>query len=142
MDMVAADVITEEASNLAKIYTMVNKKEWEWYMTPQTVNAYCSASSNDINLRAGCVVKKYSNFKMTFNGTSMCINGNPTLGENLVDLGGIELAFRALQQNFADRGASPRLVQELSGNLLFFVVFNQGWCGSVRDVELAMQRLS
>jgi hypothetical protein len=53
---------------------------------------------------------------MTFNGTSMCINGNPTLGENLVDLGGIELAFRALQQNFADRGASPRLVQELSGN--------------------------
>jgi putative endopeptidase len=198
MGMVAAD----QASDFEKVYTSVNKKEW--FMTPQTVNAYYSPSSNDINFpaailqppffsdsypaemnygalgmvvghelthgfdddgrrfngdgkldpsfwpaadvasfdtRAGCVVNQYNNFKMVFNGTEFFVNGNLTLGENLADLGGIELAFRALQQHLSDRGASPRLVPELSGNQLFFVAFAQGWCGRVRDA-LARQRLS
>jgi len=197
MGMAAAD----QAADFAKIYALVNKKEW--FMTPQTVNAYYSASSNDINFpaailqppffsdsypaemnygalgmvvghelthgfdddgrrfngdgqldpsfwpaadvaafdsRAGCVASQYSNFKMMLNGTFQSVNGNLTLGENLADLGGIELAFRALQQHFADRGASPRLVPELSSNQLFFVAFAQGWCGRVRD-KLAEQRL-
>ena len=193
----------EQADDLQRVYSLVNRKEW--FMTPQTVNAYYSPSTNDINFpaailqppffsdsypadmnygalgmvvghelthgfdddgrrfngdgqldpsfwpqadvqafdaRAGCVVQEYSSFKMTFpGGVTMPINGNLTLGENLADLGGIELAFRALQQHAADRGASPRLVPELSGNQLFFVAFAQGWCGRVRDA-LAMQRLA
>jgi predicted metalloendopeptidase len=198
MSMRAAD----QAADFAKVYSLVDKKEW--FMTPQTVNAYYNPSSNDINFpaailqppffsdsypaemnygalgmvvghelthgfdddgrrfngdgkldptfwpaadvqsfdaRASCVANQYSNFVMTFNGTSMPVNGNLTLGENLADLGGIELAFRALQQYSADRGASPRLVPELSSNQLFFVAFAQGWCGRVRDA-LAIQRLS
>ena len=193
----------EQAEDLTKVYSLVNRKEW--FMTPQTVNAYYSPSTNDINFpaailqppffsdsypadmnygalgmvvghelthgfdddgrrfngdgqldpsfwpaadvqafdaRAGCVVSEYNKFKMTFpGGVTMSVNGNLTLGENLADLGGIELAFRALQQHSADRGASPRLVPELSGNQLFFVAFAQGWCGRVRDA-LAMQRLA
>jgi predicted metalloendopeptidase len=46
MGMAAAD----QAADFAKIYALVNKKEW--FMTPQTVNAYYSASSNDINFPA------------------------------------------------------------------------------------------
>jgi putative endopeptidase len=193
----------EEASSFAKVYSAVNKKEW--FMTPQTVNAYYNPSSNDINFpaailqppffsdsypaemnygalgmvvghelthgfdddgrrfdgdgkldpafwpaadvqsfdsKARCVADQYSGFTMKFaDGSTEQVNGNLTLGENLADLGGIELAFRALQQHFADRGASPRLVPELSSNQLFFVAFAQGWCGRVTD-KLAKQRLS
>jgi putative endopeptidase len=195
--------MAEEASSFAKVNSDVNKREW--FMTPQTVNAYYNPSSNDINfpaailqppffsdsypsemnygalgmvvghelthgvdddgrrfygdgkldpsfwpaadvqsfdLKAQCVADQYSGFTMRFaDGSTEQVNGNLTLGENLADLGGIELAFRALQQHFADRGSSPRLVPELSSNQLFFVAFAQGWCGRVTD-ELAKVRLS
>lgn len=86
--------------------------------------------------RAECVVDTYAGFEI--DGTP--VNGELTLGENLADIGGARLAYRAYQGWVADN-SPENVVPGLSGEQLFFVAMAQGWC-TEQSPELAQMRLA
>lgn len=177
--------------NLAKLGSAIDRNEW--FMTPQTVNAYYSPSMNEIvfpaailqppffNLEAddavnyggiGAVighemghgfddqgsksdgngnlrnwwtdqdrsefqqrtaqlVDQYSSYEAIENEF---VNGELTLGENIGDLGGLSIAYRAWQ-NSLDGNPSP-VIDGLTGQQRFFLGWAQVWQRLYRDEEL------
>ena len=90
----------------------------------------------DFEERAECVVDAYNGY--TIDGTP--VNGELTLGENIADLGGARLSYRAYKAWVAEHGAEPD-VRGLSGDQLFFVAMAQSWC-TLRTPERAQMLLS
>lgn len=169
----------------------------EWFMTPQTVNAYYNPGMNEIvfpaailqppffNLAAddavnyGAIggvighemghgfddqgaksdgdgvlqnwwseqdliefkartqqlVEQYSNFTV-LDGEH--VNGELTLGENIGDLGGLTIAYKAYQ--LALQGKDAPLMDGFNGDQRFFLGWGQVWGRKYRDQEL-LQRL-
>ena len=68
------------------------------------------------------------------------VNGHLTLGENIGDLGGVNVALAAYRLALAGR-AAPRL-EALSGEQRFFLGFAQIWRALYRDESLRNQVLS
>ena len=67
------------------------------------------------------------------------VNGDLTLGENIADLGGVRLSYRAWKNQGG--GAGEPGVEGLSHDQLFFVAFAQSWC-SVYSPEFEKIRKS
>ena len=82
--------------------------------------------------RTGCVSDFYSAYE-PLPGTH--INGALTNGENIADIGGARVAYRAFK---ASDGAADT-VDGLTPDQLFFVSFAQGWCSLAKDEYLQMQ---
>ena len=82
--------------------------------------------------RTGCVADYYSKFE-PIEGTP--INGELTNGENIADIGGARVAYRAWK---ASAGAEDT-IEGLTPDQLFFVSFAQGWCSLAKDEYLQMQ---
>ena len=61
-------------------------------------------------------------------------NGELTLGENIADLGGIQVAFAALQE--ASRGESPEMKDGFSPAQRFFLAYAALWASNVRDEQV------
>ncbi len=165
----------------------------EWFMTPQTVNAYYNALANQMVFPAGilqppffgasrsiaanlgaigmvvghelthgfddegakfdaagnmknwwqsadeatfsekgeCLAAQYSTFEAL---PGVTVNGKLTLGENIADLGGVKLAFRAYRQL---RAGAPQVyvASGLNEDQQFFVAVGQAWCTKARDEE-------
>lgn len=171
----------------------------EWFMQPQTVNAYYSPQRNEIvfpaailqppffNLSAdpavnygaiGAVighemshgfddqgakfdgsgnlrdwwteadkkafvaltdrlVAQYDKF-CPFDGGKTCVNGRLTLGENIGDIGGVSLAYRAYKLSL--RGKPAPVIDGLTGDQRFFMGYAQVWRSKYRE-ETARQLL-
>ena len=166
----------------------------EWFMTPQTVNAYYNPSMNEIvfpaailqppffNLHAddavnyggiGVVIgheighgyddqgrksdgdgnlrdwwteqdadefqKRTERLVEQFNAYSplegFTINGQLTLGENIGDLGGMTLAWRAYQKSLEGKPA-PAKIDGLTAAQRFFISYAQIWRGKARDAYM------
>ncbi len=60
------------------------------------------------------------------------INGKLTMGENIGDLGGIEMAYAAYQRYQAKHGKAP-VIGGLTGDPRFFLSFAQAWQAKVRE---------
>ncbi|MCP3729325.1 M13 family metallopeptidase [Sphingomonas sp. MG17] len=60
------------------------------------------------------------------------INGKLTLGENIGDLGGIEMAYGAYQRYQAKHGKAP-VIGGLTGDQRFFLAYAQAWQTKVRE---------
>jgi endothelin-converting enzyme/putative endopeptidase len=69
------------------------------------------------------------------------INGKLTLGENLADLGGLEVAYAAYRRYVARRGEPP-VIDGFTGDQRFFIAYAQSWQGKKRDGALRAQLLS
>jgi predicted metalloendopeptidase len=82
--------------------------------------------------RADMLSKQYEGFSPL---TGMHINGELTLGENIGDLGGLEIAYHAYRLSL--EGKEPPLVDGLTGDQRFFLGFSQIWRGKVRQELLA-----
>jgi putative endopeptidase len=61
-------------------------------------------------------------------------NGELTLGENIADLGGIEVAYSALQR--ATAGQSPREEEGFSPARRFFLAYAALWAANIRDEQV------
>jgi putative endopeptidase len=81
---------------------------------------------------AECVEAQYGTFEVE---PGLHVNGELTLGENIADLGGTRIAYRAYRQWVAEHGEEPQFAG-MSGDQLFFVSFAQAWC-SVTSPENA-----
>jgi putative endopeptidase len=69
------------------------------------------------------------------------INGKLTMGENIGDLGGIEMAYAAYRRYVAQHGEPP-VVDGLTGDQRFFIAFGQAWQSKVREGALRERLLS
>jgi putative endopeptidase len=67
-----------------------------------------------------------------------CVNGRFTLGENIGDLAGINLAYRAYKMALG--GKEAPVIDGLTGDQRFFLAFAQVWRSTIRD-ENMRQRL-
>ena len=74
--------------------------------------------------RAQCVQDQYSAYEVQ---PSLFVNGELTMGENIADIGGTRIAFRAYQKWITDHGAEEP-VGALDGDRQFFVSMAQAWC--------------
>jgi putative endopeptidase len=178
---------------LAKIGAPVDRAEW--YMTPQTVNAYYNPGMNEIvfpaailqppffDLKAdmaanyggiGAVIgheighgfddqgSKYdgdgnmvdwwsdadrSEFEKRANALiaqfdalvpeetpDIHVNGALTVGENIGDLGGLAIAYKAFK--LALKGENSPVIDGLTGEQRFYLSWAQAWRGKVRPEEL------
>jgi predicted metalloendopeptidase len=61
----------------------------------------------------------------------VCVNGRLTMGENIGDLGGLEMAYSAYRLSL--KGEEPPELGGLSGDQRFFVSHAQIWRGKARD---------
>tara|TARA_B100001109_G_scaffold254641_1_gene254961 strand:- start:7151 stop:9199 length:2049 start_codon:yes stop_codon:yes gene_type:complete len=166
----------------------------EWFMNPQTVNAYYSSSKNEIvfpagilqppfydpnaddalnyggigavighefthgfddqgskydakgNLsnwwtdedrkrfeeRAQLVVSQFDGFEPL---DSLHVNGELTLGENIADLGGVTLAYHALEKELEKKG-KPEPIDGYSYQQRFFLGWAQVWHMNMTEKEL------
>ena len=185
------------ADNIAKLGKPIDRTEW--YMLPQTVNAYYNptkneivfpaailqqpffALSNDMAVNYGAIggvigheighgfddqgskydatgklsnwwtdadranfdergdklVEQYNGFCPLDDGET-CVNGRLTLGENIGDLGGLSLAYRAYK--LALDGKEDEVIDGLTGDQRFFLAWAQVWRSAQRE-ENYRQRL-
>jgi endothelin-converting enzyme/putative endopeptidase len=84
--------------------------------------------NSEFEQRAACVEKQFDGYVVL---GDLHVNGKLTLGENIADLGGLKLSYKALM---AKPEAGPR--GEFSREQEFFLGFAQGWCGKMRDEAL------
>ena len=82
------------------------------------------------------LVDHYSNFTVL---DTVHINGNLTLGENIADLGGLSIAYDALQKYY-ERNGRPEKIDGFSGNQRFFLSWAQVWRIKYTDDAL-LQRI-
>ena len=172
----------------------------EWYMLPQTVNAYYNPTKNEIVFPAAILQQPFFGISADpavnyggiggvighemghgfddqgskSDGTGMlrnwwtdadreafdklgdalvgqyngycplddgetCVNGRLTLGENIGDLGGLSLAYRAYKLSL--NGKEDKVIDGLTGDQRFFLAWAQVWRSQQRE-ESARQRLT
>jgi putative endopeptidase len=69
-----------------------------------------------------------------------CVNGNFTMGENIGDLGGLEMAYAAYKLSLG--GTEPPVIGGFTGDQRFFMAHAQVWRGIQRDDALRNQMLT
>ena len=65
------------------------------------------------------------------------VNGRQTLGENIADLGGVTLAYLALQRSLAGK-PRPAAIDGFSADQRFFLAFAQIWRGNTRPERVRL----
>ncbi len=78
----------------------------------------------------GKLVEQYSAF-CPFDAGKTCVNGALTLGENIGDLGGLSLAYRAYQLSLG--GKSAPVIGGYTGDQRFFLSWAQAWRTKSRE---------
>jgi len=82
--------------------------------------------------RAQLVVDEYNAFEVR---PGLHVNGKLTLGENLADLGGVNIAYAALERDLVHNPAKRRLIDGFTPEQRFFISFAQVWRTNIRDAE-------
>lgn len=82
--------------------------------------------------RAQKVVDEYDAFEPL---PGLHVNGKLTLGENIADLGGIAIAYDALQHALAQDPSKRVKIDGFTPEQRFFISFSQIWKTNVRDEE-------
>lgn len=77
------------------------------------------------------LIEQYNNYKIL---DTLNVDGKLTLGENIADLGGLNIAYEALQKAYD--GNTPAPVDDLTSDQRFFVGYAQVWRQNIRDKEL------
>ncbi len=86
-----------------------------------------------------CVREQYSQYEAV---PGVKLNGALTSGENIADIGGIKLGFKALKAWQAKHPEEHRVVDGQNDERLFFLAYAQGWCSKERPEVLQTQALT
>jgi putative endopeptidase len=87
--------------------------------------------------RAGRLVAQFGAFKML---DARALDGQLTLGENIGDLSGLAVAYRAYRLSLG--GAEPPVIDGFTGPQRFFLGWAQMWRRKYRDDELRVRLLT
>lgn len=173
-------------------------RDWEWGMSPQTVNAYYSSTANEIVFPAailqGPFFDPHADPAVNFGGIGAVIghemghgfddqgsrsdgdgvlrdwwtadsranfdaltdrlaaqysefspiegefvNGRLALGENIGDVGGLSMAFRAYQLYLEDHGGEAPVLEGFTGEQRFYMAWAQVWRNLMTDQAMLQQ---
>jgi putative endopeptidase len=89
---------------------------------------WTKADSDAFTQRANKLVAQYSQYEPL---PGLKVNGEATLGENIGDLGGLNMAYAAY--HLALKGAEPPVLDGLTGDQRFFLSWAQVWRAKYRD---------
>jgi len=80
--------------------------------------------------RVSCVVDLYDGRVVDPAYPNVCVDGKATINENIADIGGLRLAFRAFRRHLdtQKKHGHTRKVAGLTPHQLFFVAFGISWC--------------
>ncbi len=77
----------------------------------------------------------------TYETAGQKLNPKLTMGENIGDLGGLEMAYAAYRRHVAQHGEPP-VIDGLTGDQRFFLSFAQAWRSHAREDSLRQQVLT
>jgi len=97
-------------------------------------NWWTANVSKKFKVRTGCIVHEFGTYQAV---PGVKLNGKLTAGENIADLGGVTLAFRAYRALRA-KAAKHLRANGFNEDQMFFLAVAQVWCSKVRP---AMARL-
>jgi putative endopeptidase len=78
--------------------------------------------------------KQYSSYEAA---PGIFINGDLTMGENIGDMSGLEVAYEAYKMSL--NGKKSPVIDGLTGDQRFFLAFAQGWRGAQREDAIKTQ---
>ncbi len=84
--------------------------------------------------KAEILAKQYDNYTIL---DSLHINGQLTMGENIADLGGLNISYNAFRM--ALNGKQPETIDGYTADQRFFMAYAQVWRQSVREKALMRQ---
>ncbi|GGF59460.1 M13 family metallopeptidase [Alteromonas lipolytica] len=99
---------------------------------------WTGTADENFKLRSDKLVAQYDTFS-PIEGQN--VNGRLTLGENIGDLGGLEMAYSAYQLHKEKHGEPP-VLDGFTGDQRFFMAWAQVWRMKIRDDALRQQLLS
>lgn len=85
----------------------------------------------EFEARAGKLVSQYNDFKVL---GDVSVNGEFTQGENIGDLSGLTIAYKAYRST--QKGKTDKVIDGLTGNQRVFAGWAQVWARKYRDEEL------
>jgi len=98
------------------------------------VNWWTAADREQFEARAKKLIEQYSRFEPA-QLPGQRVNGALTIGENIGDLGGLTIAYKAFRRSLQGREAP--VIDNLTGDQRFFIGWAQAWRSKARDAHLA-----
>lgn len=95
-------------------------------------NWWTDADTAQFNHRSQMLVDEFNNFVVL---DSMHVNGSATLGENLADLGGVNLGLAAFMKT--EQYKKGEKISGLTPTQRFFLGYGISWAGMYRDATIA-----
>jgi len=80
------------------------------------------------------LIKEYNRFEPV---PDFHVNGELTLGENIADIAGIEIAYKAYTASL--KGQAPPIIDGMSADQRFFLGYAQSWLSKTRDAAVIEQ---
>ena len=95
------------------------------------VNWWTDADRKEFEARAKTLIDQYSEFEPL---PGHKVNGALTIGENIGDLGGLSIAYKAYKRSLD--GEDAPVIDGLTGDQRFFMGWAQAWRSKIRDADL------
>lgn len=96
------------------------------------VEWWTDKDAKEFESRADKVVEEYNSFEAL---PGLHVNGKLTLGENIADLGGVTIAYDALQRALKKDPSKRKNIDGLTPEQRFFLSFAQIWHTNIREAE-------
>jgi len=100
------------------------------------VNWWTDLDRKEFELRTKMLIDQYSGFEPA-QLPGQKVNGAMTIGENIGDLGGLTIAYKAYRRSLQGREAP--VIDGLTGDQRFFIGYGQAWRIKARQAYLARQ---
>jgi putative endopeptidase len=98
------------------------------------VSWWTDADRKQFESRTKMLIEQYSGFEPA-QLPGQKVNGALTIGENIGDLGGLSIAYKAYKRSL--KGSDAPVIDGLTGDQRFFMGWAQVWRSKYRDAELA-----
>ncbi len=99
---------------------------------------WTAAADEAFQARSSRLVEQYNSYEPL---TGMHVDGQLTLGENIGDLGGLEMAYSAYRKYVEEHGEPP-VLDGFTGEQRFFMSWAQVWRAKFREDALRQQLLT